>query len=126
MWVCLLIYRNGLQQYLFNHQVWIKFVVFSRAMKSYNSALQQQKAHELHSIFIQLFAQLTGINAGQLHQSDIVQYLVDQNFYDEQIQAWTHFNEQLLRASFASKLQLDQQDLFQQSLQWIQLLKDKA
>lgn len=126
IWLFLLMYRNGLQQYLFNHQIWVKFIIFSRAMKAYNAALHQHQVNKLHSVFIQLFAQLTGINAGQLHQADIIQYLVDQDFYDEQIQAWKFFNDQLLRASFASKLQLDQQDLFQQSLQWIQLLKDKA
>lgn len=126
IWLFLCMYRNGLQHYVCNHRIWVKLVIFSRAMKAYKLALRQQNVHALHSIFIQLFAQLLRMNAGQLHQDNIIKYLVDQNFDDEQIQSWKNFNEQLLRASFASKLQVDQQDLFQQSLQWIQLLKDKA
>jgi hypothetical protein len=131
MWLLLAFYRTVVKKYVFKHRMWNKFIIFSRAIKAYNLALHRQETYKLYTIFIQIFRQLIGINFGELHDAVIVQYLIDKDFSDEQIQSWKNFYEQILQASFSSKVQMQQSVLFQktlfeEALQWIQLLKEKA
>lgn len=128
IWLFLIIYEFVLQKYLFKHRSWTKFIIFLRAKKACQVARSHQEIRQLHPIFVQVFTYLTGVQAGQLYDTTMVQYLIDKGFSAEQIQAWKKFYEQILQASFSSSSQLQshQQDLFQQSLEWIKLLKEKA
>ena len=126
VWVFLAMCRAALQKYFFSHPAWNKFVIFSQAEKAYKEACLKQESYKLHQIFIKLFVFLTKINAGQLHDAIIIQYLVDKDFSEQQIQAWKKFNELILQASFSSQVLYHQKDLFEQALKWIQLLKEKA
>ncbi|MBV8660928.1 MAG: BatD family protein, partial [Candidatus Dependentiae bacterium] len=126
IWLFLIMYESVLQKYIFKHRLWMNFIIFSRAKRACQAARSNKKIQELHPIFVQLFTYLTGVQAGQLYDTTMMQYIIDKGFSAEQIRAWKIFYEQILQASFSSQVQLHQQDLFQQSLEWIQLLKEKA
>jgi len=127
IWFLLIFYRISLKNYLLNHSELKKYKIFYQAKKSYKIAVQRQEVYRLYSIFMQIFNQLVEKNNfEQSHDVAIVQYLVDKNFSDEQIQSWNRFYAQILQASFSSQVQTQQELLLQQALTWIQLLKEKS
>ncbi len=127
IWFAFVFYRISLKNHLMNHPELKKYKIFYQAKKAYKIAAQRQEIYRLHPMFMQIFNQLLEKNnSEQSRDAAIVQYLVDKNFSDEQIQSWNRFYAQILQASFSSKIQSQQEFLLQQALTWIQLLKDKA
>lgn len=126
MWLFLIVYRYVLQRYVFKLPLWINLIVFYQARKLCRRAYFENKINNLYPIFVQLFTHLTGVKSGQLYKTVIVQYLIDKGFSDEKIKQWKDFYERILRVSFSLETQLDQQSLFQESLEWIKLLKEKS
>ncbi len=126
IWFLLGIYRGIVQKYFFHHPAWNKFIIFVQVKKRYDHAQSKKATEQLHAIFIQLFSGLMQVNTGQLHKTVIVEYLAEKDFSLHDIQMWNEFYEQILKSSFSSHIQEPQQDLFEQALQWIQQLKEKA
>lgn len=127
MWLLFIIYRAvSLQQYIFDHPVWKKYIIFLRVERAYKIALLKQDVKALYAIFIQLFGQLIDVTSGQLSDEIVIQYFIDKGFSKQQIEAWKNFKEQILQASFSLQAQKSQKDLFEMALEWIQQLKEKA
>ncbi len=125
LWFASIFYQTIVTGYVLQDYRVKNFVIFMQAKKACNLARDRQQAEKLYGIFIQLFKQLIGINFGELHDAAIVQYLMSKDFSDEQIQSWKIFYHQILQVSFSSNVAMQEQ-LFDQALQWIQLLKEKA
>ena len=126
VWLCMVFYRHVLQKYIFELPFWIKFIVFYQAKKACKNAFSKKKVNDLYPIFVQLFTHLTGVNSGKLYKTVIVQHLVDKDFSDEEIKLWIDFYDRIVQVSFSLEVQSSQQGLFQESLQWIKLLKEKS
>ncbi len=130
MWFLCIVYQHGIHTHVVQDHRVQNFMIFLQAKKACNIACKEQQVSRLYPIFIQLFQRLMKLNAGKLHDADTLQYLMDRKFSDEQIQAWKIFYEQILQASFSSifvtQQQAVSQKLFEEALQWIQLLKGKA
>ncbi|MDP3788385.1 MAG: BatD family protein [Candidatus Chromulinivorax sp.] len=125
IWFVFIFYHNIISKYVLQDHRVKKIIIFSQAKKACNIARNRQQVNKLHTLFIRVFQQLMGVDFGELHDAAIIQYLIRRNFSDEQIRSWKKFYEQILQASFSSKVVMQQQ-LFDQALEWIQLLKDKA
>lgn len=126
IWFFMACYRSLFKKYILQHPVLHHYIIFAQAVKSYNLALQKNQISALHKIFIHLFTQLIKNHVGQLDRSVIVAYLIDKDFSDEQIQSWKRFYEAILQVSFSSTAHIQQEILWEQALEWIQLLKEKA
>jgi len=122
----MMIYRYGIQRYVFTHDTWQRFMMFLQAKKACKYAAYKQDAIAFHSIFIDLFIKLKVARVGIINEDFIEHYLQNNNFTDDQIVQWKNFYSNLLQASFAQKDQLHVIDLYKESLMWLQLLKEKT
>ena len=121
----MIIYRYCVEKYIFTDDRWQHFMMFLQAKKSCKYAAYKNNAVVLYSLFINLFIALKVSSAGIINEDVIEQYLKLKNFSPEQIVQWRQFYSKLLRASFAHDDQLDTTVLFQESLVWLQQLKEK-
>ena len=122
----MMMYRYGVEQYIFTADRWQHFMMFLQAKKICKYAAYKNNAVVLYSLFINLFIALKVSSAGIINEDVIEQYLKLKKFSPEQIVQWRQFYSKLLRASFAHDDQLDTTVLFQESLVWLQQLKEKV
>jgi len=126
IWLGMFFYSFYFKKYILEHRLWIRFLVFYQAKKSYKSAVCQQNVKQLPMIFNRLLSGLLGIHTNQLDEATILDYFKHKNFSDKEWQDWKAFQEQILRASFSLDTYEKKQDLFEHALQWIEKLKEKA
>jgi hypothetical protein len=115
-----------LQKYFLQYKILNKFIYFYRAEKSFKQAIVKKDMNKLRLLFMKLFSYLTNIPVGQITDSDMVQYLRDKDFSDDQIEVWKKLYQQILQVSFGLHNQSYQGDLFEEAFKWVQKLKDKA
>ena len=121
----MLLYRYGVKKYIFTHEKWQHFIIFLQAKKMCKIAAYKNNAVVLHLIFENLFIALKVCSAGMIHEELIEQYFMDKGFSHEQIMQWRIFYSKLLQASFDQYGQSNSPVLFQESLIWLQRLKEK-
>lgn len=126
IWICMMIYRYFLIEYVFVHDSWNRFFIFLCARIACQRAQSKNKPCMLHAIFFYLFVSLRVATAGAMHSQDIEKYLKDHDFSDNQIVQWRNFYSKLLRVSFTAHDELDSSVLFQESFIWLQQLKEKV
>ena len=119
-------YRYGLEKYIFPHERWQHFIIFLQAKKACKLAARKNNSELMYKVFIDLFIALKISSAGTLYEEQIEQYFRNKNFSEEQIMQWRYFYSRLLQASFAQYDQSDKAVLFQESLVWLQQLKEKV
>lgn len=122
----LLVYYYGIQEYLLTHRLWKHFIIFYNAKKSCQAAVAKQDPAALRNLLRKLFAQLLEVHVSSLQDSMMIDYLHHKNFSQEQVAAWKSFYEQLLKSTFLSTNIHQEKDLYQQSFQWIEILKEKS
>lgn len=118
--------KYGWYDCLLNHKKLKTWIIFYQARRACNLARSQHKATALHKIFIDLFASLLAINAGHVTQQDMVAYLQQHNFSQEQIENWQNFYHYILQVSFLSPDAVQEFDLCKLALEWIDQLKAKS
>jgi BatD DUF11 like domain len=126
LWLILFLHRYRFHDLIVRHKKVLKFRIFLQAYKKCKRAQAQKDFVVLHDLFTELFAQLLQRHVGQLHDADMIDYLVDKNFSLQQIQEWKIFYHKILQASFSMQEKNQQSKLFDQAFVWIRLLKGKA
>jgi hypothetical protein len=126
LWILLFLYRARLFHYIIESKKIMKWRIFLQAYKKCKRAQTQKDFVVLHDLFTQLFAQLLQRHVGQLHDADMINYLIDRNFSLQQIDEWKLFYHKILQASFSTQQKDQQSQLFDQAFVWISLLKGKA
>ena len=122
----MIMYRHGFKQYFFTSLHWQHFIIFLHARNACKVAAYKNNGVVLYSVFVNLFIALQVSSAGTIHKVIIEKHLKDKGFSDNQIVQWQNFYARLLQASFAQRDQIENTILFQDSLKWLKLLKEKV
>jgi hypothetical protein len=126
LWFVLFIHRYRYHDYIVRHKKIVKLRIFFLAYQQCKKAQTTKDFKLLHDLFSELFAQLLDRNVGQMHDADIMNYLVEKNFSLSQIQDWKTFYHKILQASFSTHQHDQQSKLFDQAFLWVKLLKGKV
>lgn len=126
IWLGMIFYSFYFKKYIVGHRLWIRFLVFYQAEKSYKKAVSQQNIKQLPTLFNRLLSGLIDIHINKLNEVIVLNYFKNKNFSDEELQNWKVFQEQILRATFSFDNYEQKQKLFEHALQWIKKLKEKA
>lgn len=121
----MMMYRYGFKEYIVTSLYWQHCIIFSRAKKACKVAAYKNNGVVLYSVFINLFIALQVSSAGAIDKVIIEKHLKYKGFSENQIVQWKSFYARLLQASFAQRDQMQNAILFQDSLKWLKLLKEK-
>lgn len=106
-----------------NHAYLRSRAAFHRAQKRLIMARRERNARELHSIFIDLFADRRGIQSTEVLDSDIVLWLQEANIPQDTIKQWSQYNTELQTFAFYDSAQIPPSDIFNQAEKWLALLE---
>jgi len=121
----MMMYRYAFKEYFFTSLYWHRFILFLQASKACKVAAYKNNGVVLYSVFMNLFIALQVSSAGAIDTVIIEKHLKHKGFSENQIVQWKSFYGRLLQASFAQQDQMQNVILFQDSLKWLKLLKEK-
>jgi len=121
----MVIYQYAMSSYISTNASWQNFILFLKAKKSCKVAAYKNNVVVLYSIFLNLFIDLHVGSIREINKEMIDNFLKTKGFSDSQMIEWNLFYARLLQASFAQQDAIQHTSLFQDSLMWLQQLKDK-